>query len=84
MKDMVKSDVTILRGKPVIAGTRIAVETILDLLAAGLTSDEVVQEYPGLTVESIRGAIAFASARVKREAVYPVVAKDGAVFFPSL
>ena len=59
MKDMVSSDVAILRGKPVIAGTRIAVETILDLLAAGLTSDEVVKEYPGLTVESVRGADCF-------------------------
>lgn len=52
------SDPAILGGKPIIDGTRIAVSTILDLLAAGLSVEEVLKEYPGLTKKAVQAAIA--------------------------
>ena len=48
-------------GKPVIVGTRLTVEFILNLLAHGATADDILQEYPGLTVEDIQACILFAT-----------------------
>lgn len=78
------SDPAVLGGKPVIAGTRIAVSTILDLLAAGLSVSEVRSEYPKLTKKAVQSAIAFASSRIRREEIRPIVTKGGALVFPSL
>ncbi len=78
------SDPEILGGKPVIAGTRIAVSTILDLLAAGLSVEEVAKEYPGLTKKAIQTAISFASARVRRETIHPIVEGNGHMMFPTV
>ena len=57
-------------GKPVIAGTRITVEHILRCLAAGETPDEIVADYPPLTVEDVRQAQAFAAEHLARESVF--------------
>lgn len=81
---MITSDPAILGGKPIIAGTRIAVSTILDLLAAGLSVDEVLKEYPGLTKKAVQEAISFASARVRRETILPITTKNGGFVFPTL
>lgn len=78
------SDPTILGGKPIIAGTRIAVSTILDLLAVGLSVSEVLKEYPGLTKKAVQAAISFASSRVRRETILPVANKNGGFIFPSI
>ncbi|MEK7141818.1 MAG: DUF433 domain-containing protein [Patescibacteria group bacterium] len=78
------SDPAILGGKPILAGTRIAVSTILDLLAAGLTADEVQKEYPGLSKKAIHAAISFASARVRRETISPIVDDHGSMIFPTV
>lgn len=51
----------VLFGKPVIKGTRISVEHILRKLAAGMTPDQVVAEYPHLSVDDIHAAEAFAA-----------------------
>jgi len=64
----------ILVGKPVIRGTRLAVELILDLLAQGWTQAEILRNYPGLTQEDIRACLAYASATLKAEKVYPLAA----------
>lgn len=59
----------ILGGKPVIKGTRMTVEFILELLAGGMTPDEVVREYSHLTKADIRAALSYAAAVVKREEI---------------
>jgi uncharacterized protein (DUF433 family) len=59
-------------GKPVIKGTRLAVEFIVDLLANGWTEDEVLRNYPGLTREDIHACLAYASQLLHEEKVYPL------------
>ena len=54
---------TIRFGKPCIAGTRITVQDILEMLAGGMTTDEIIVEFPQLTVEKIRAALSFAASR---------------------
>lgn len=51
----------IMMGKPVIKGTRITVELILDKIANGETFEQIIEAHPSLTVEAIRAAIAFAA-----------------------
>ena len=52
----------VMVGKPVIRGTRLTVEFILNLLAHGATMDEVIKEYEGLKVEDVRACILFSHA----------------------
>ena len=54
-------DPEILVGKPVIVGTRLAVEFIIDLLAQGWTEADVLRNYPGLTRQDIQACLAYAS-----------------------
>jgi uncharacterized protein (DUF433 family) len=58
---LISSDPRIMMGKPTASGTRITVEVILDKLAAGETVDQILSEYPRLTPEAVRAAIAFAA-----------------------
>lgn len=62
----------ILSGKPIFKGTRIPVELILDLLAQGLNSEEILKEYPSLTKADILSAINFAAKKIKEEKIYPI------------
>jgi uncharacterized protein (DUF433 family) len=62
----------ILVGKPVIKGTRLAVEFIVDLLAQGWSERDILDSYPGLTQEDIRACLAYASAALQAEKVYPL------------
>jgi uncharacterized protein (DUF433 family) len=62
----------ILVGKPVIKGTRLAVEFILDLLANGVSEAEIISSYPGLTPAQIRACVAYAAELVKNERVFPM------------
>ena len=68
----ITSNPNILFGKPAIKDTRIAVELILDELAAGTTIEELLEEYPRLTRESIYAALAFAADTLRREVIYPL------------
>ena len=61
----------ILVGKPVIKGTRLAVEFIVDLLAQGWSEREILKNYPGLTLDDIRASLAYASAALHEERVTP-------------
>jgi uncharacterized protein (DUF433 family) len=70
---LIKSDPAVMMGKPVVAGTRITVELILEKLAAGETYDEILSAHPRLTVESIRAALAFAAEALRADVVYPNV-----------
>lgn len=54
------SDPNILGGKPIIAGTRISVELILDKLVAGMNEKEILEDYPHLSVEQIKAVLGYA------------------------
>lgn len=54
-------DPKVMTGKPVIRGTRLTVEYILNLLAHGATVEEVLEEYEGLTREDVRACLLFAT-----------------------
>ncbi len=65
-------DPGVLVGKPVIKGTRPAVEFIVDLLANGWTRDEILENYPGITQEDIQACLGYASQLLHEEKVYPL------------
>lgn len=65
------SDPKILFGKPVIAGTRISVELVLEKLGAGEQPDDLLIDYPHLTREDIQAALRFAAQALRSDAVYP-------------
>ncbi len=72
LQDRIVVDPNILVGKPVVKGTRLAVEFIIDLLAQGWSEVDVLRNYPGLTHEDILACLAYASQRLKAERVYPI------------
>jgi uncharacterized protein (DUF433 family) len=72
-KERIVIDTGILVGKPIIKGTRLAVEFIIDLLANGWTKDEILRNYPGLTQEDIQACLAYASHLLHEEKVYPLL-----------
>ena len=61
--NLIESRPDVMMGKPVVAGTRITVEGILDRLAAGESIEGIVEEHPRLTREAVLAAIEFAVAR---------------------
>jgi uncharacterized protein (DUF433 family) len=65
-------DPGILAGKPVIRGTRLAVEFILELLAAGQSENEILANYPGLTREDILACLSYASYLAHEYKGYPI------------
>lgn len=71
-KPIVVSDPAIMMGKPVIAGTRITVELILEKLAAGETVEQIINAHPRLTEDAIKEALSFAARVLKSDVVYPV------------
>jgi len=58
-------------GKPIIAGTRITVELILEKLSSGESVEQIIQEHPHLTDEAIKAALAFAAKALKADIIYP-------------
>jgi uncharacterized protein (DUF433 family) len=62
----------VMVGKPVIKGTRLTVEYILNLLAHGATPDEIVKEYRGLTPQDIQACILFATKTLETSAFMPL------------
>jgi uncharacterized protein (DUF433 family) len=60
-ESLIQSDPSIVMGKPVVAGTRITVELILEKLAAGETIDEILDAHPRLTREGVLAALNFAA-----------------------
>ena len=63
----------VLAGKPVIKGTRLSVEFILGLLAHGATTDEILGEYKGLTIEDVQACLLFAGESLSRAEFMPLV-----------
>ena len=67
MFERITSDAAILGGKPIIRGTRISVEFVLDLVASGATRDEIIQRYPHLTVADFEQAVqSFSGCELRR------------------
>jgi uncharacterized protein (DUF433 family) len=71
-KDRITIDPNVLVGKPVIKGTRIAVEFIVELLAEGWAHEQILKNYPHLTTEDIQAALHYASDMMKQEKLYPL------------
>ena len=65
----------VMVGKPVIRGTRLTVDFILNLLAHGATEKEILQEYKGLTEEDIRACFLFATKALKDTDFMPLLAE---------
>lgn len=70
----IHSDPGILLGKPVVKDTRLAVDFILSLFAAGWTEKQVLENYPTLTPEALQAVFAFAAECMREEALYTVPA----------
>jgi uncharacterized protein (DUF433 family) len=73
VQKLIVSDPRVMMGKPVIAGTRITVELILEKLAAGETTEQILDAHPRLTREAIQAALAFAAEALRADVVYPIV-----------
>ncbi len=69
MTERIVSNPGILGGKPVIRGTRISVEVILELFASGASYQDILAAYPHLTAEDIKAALRYASHFLKNEVV---------------
>ncbi len=67
--ELIATDPAICHGQPTIAGTRVLVSVILDSLAAGLSTQEIIAEYPSLTEAGIRAAAAYGAALAREELV---------------
>lgn len=70
MKNLITQDPKILGGKPIIAGTRMSVEVILESLAGGMNIEEMLREYPFLKKKHIQAAIDYAAKVVGKEESY--------------
>ena len=68
----IQSNPAVLAGKPMIAGTRITVELILEKLAAGESMDQLLEAHSRLTRDGIQAALAFAAEALKADVIYPV------------
>jgi uncharacterized protein (DUF433 family) len=71
-QDRIVVDPAVLAGKPVIKGTRLAVEFVIELLAHGWSEAEILHNYPGLTREDVQACLFYAGALLRDEEVYPV------------
>lgn len=69
-------DPTVLTGKPVIRGTRLAVDYIMNLLAHGATFEEILAEYKGLTREDVQACLLFAAKSLENTSFFPLAAES--------
>ena len=70
----IRTDPTVMVGKPAIRGTRIPVELILRMLAQGIPENDILREYPRLQPDDIRAAPAYAARVLAHEDVFPLTA----------
>lgn len=73
-QDYIVSDHQVLVGKPIIKGTRISVELILELFAAGWTEKQILEAYPTISTESLRAVFAYLQACIQQELYFPISA----------
>ena len=65
--ELISTDPGVMHGQAVLAGTRVPVSVILDCLAAGMMSEEIIAEYPTVTVAGVRAAAAYGAALAREE-----------------
>jgi len=65
--ELISADPQVMHGQAVIAGTRVPVSVVLDCLAAGMTTEEIVTEYPTVTAAGVRAAAAYGAALARQE-----------------
>ena len=70
--DRIVVDPKILVGKPIVRGTRISVELVVDLLSQGWTPETILEQYDHLTREDIQACLAYAGEVLRSEVVYPL------------
>lgn len=68
----VESNPKIMKGKPVISGTRISVESIIERLSYGESRGQILEAHPQITDEAINAALSFAVRALKADVIYPV------------
>lgn len=66
-EERVVRDPNVLGGKPIVRGTRIAVEHVLEMIETGMTEADICHSYPRLTAEDVRACVAYAKAALQRE-----------------
>ena len=69
-QDYITSDPQILASKPIIKGTRLSVEFILNLLAEGWSVEQILENYPNLTPESLKAVFAFVAECIREDLIY--------------
>ena len=74
--DLIRSDPAVLMGKPVVAGTRITVELILEKLSAGETVEQVLQAPSSSNQRGVFAALSFAAKALRADIVYPTAEQD--------
>ena len=72
LKDHIESKPDIMFGKPVVKGTRIPVDIILEKLAYGSSADSILQDYPALKKEDIFACLYYASIHIRNEHIYAI------------
>jgi uncharacterized protein (DUF433 family) len=70
--EFIASDPEVLGGKPAVRGTRLSVEFLLELFAAGWSQQQVLDSYPALTPETLRAVFAYAAEALGQEDLIPV------------
>jgi uncharacterized protein (DUF433 family) len=74
--NFIHSDPSVLLGKPVVRGTRLSVEFILGLYAEGWTEEQILENYPTLTKESLLAVFAYTRECMREEFLYPLPAEN--------
>jgi uncharacterized protein (DUF433 family) len=69
-REHIHSDPGILSGKPVVKGTRLSVDFLLELLAAGWSGEQLLESYPNLSRDSLRAVFAFAAESARDERTF--------------
>ena len=75
-EELIQSDPAVMMGKPVVAGTRVPVELILEKLGAGETPEQILKAHPRLTAQGLHAALRFAAAALRADVVYSIDAKS--------
>jgi uncharacterized protein (DUF433 family) len=71
-REHIISDKEVLLGKPILKGTRISVELILDLLSTGWTEKMILESYPKLTLEDLKAVFAYLKECIEQELYFPI------------